>query len=232
MKINIDKKRYIVLLSAIISLFVICLFSMFAFLYTSYNKSPLIPLAILSALSLIAVIVISSLFHSSMTQYEKFSLANKLSKRDFKRIATSLTYENITYILGEKGFKKSAENNDIFARKYNDNVGDGGILTCYEDVFVSKYSKDMIINSPIQEESYLSTHIYLWIIFFDELNDDILADFKEYELNEIKRTDHKIFRRCCYYPVVLIHQGTAYYLDFNKLSTQIFLNLIKDKKSK
>ncbi len=223
-----DKKRYIILIALIVALFLICFSSMFAFMYSLYRKSPTVIWAVLSALSFAAIIVITIIFRTPMTAYEKKRCCDKLSKREFTQAPTAVTYESIRDFLLKKGFRQSSENPDIYRRTYKEDIGDGA-LTCFQEILVSKYEKSMGISSPIKEKSFLSTTTYLWIIFVEELTDDILAQFKNYELNELKRMDHKAFHRCGYYPVVLIHKGTAYYLSGSKSAAKMFLRLTKEK---
>ncbi len=226
MKFKINKKIYILLITSLVLLGLLSLIFMTIFMVNGFANKLLLILAIVFSIIFIAYAVIIS---PSLNIYEKKSLVNKLSKKEFKKIQTNLTLDNYEDILYRNNYRQTSSDSKKYFKKLTENTGDGLIdLDFY--LIVSEYIEGINLDSPIKEELHMSTSTYMWIIFSDSINDDILVKIKNYELNEIGRIKHKLFHKCCYYPIFLISNGILYYLSYNKASTNEILNIIKKAK--
>lgn len=226
MQFNVNKKTYILLIILLILLGVISLTTMTLYMVKGFDNNILLISAIVFFILLITFAIA---IQPSLTVYEKKALVNKLSKWDFKKIETEITLDNYKNILHKNGYHINSDKNYEHMKKVVEDLGEG-IIDLYYNIIISKYTDELNLDSPIKEELYLSTSTYMWIIFSDNINDNILSKIKDYELKEIGRTKHRIFHRCCYYPVFLISNGFLYYLNFNKSSTNEFLKIIKSEK--
>ena len=135
-------------------------------------------LVTVSCVSLISAITFIAINYKKLVTYDSVKIKNKIQILDFATIEYSVTANELIEKLKTRGYAKIAEN--IFQRKIEDDVGDGGIVVSHYYAALLQINMTVDIATLLEQFSKGMTTYNIGYIFVRENIDHNLDVLKNY----------------------------------------------------
>ena len=165
-------------------------------------------LVTVSCVSLISAITFIAINYKKLVTYDSVKIKNKIQILDFATIEYSVTANELIEKLKTRGYAKIAEN--IFQRKIEDDVGDGGIVVSHYYAALLQINMTVDIATLLEQFSKGMTTYNIGYIFVIENIAHNLDVLKNY----IKETvvDVETHRYNKFFTPIIIPDERIYYL--------------------
>ena len=166
--------------------------------------------ATVACVSLISAITFIALNHKKLIAYDSVKIKNKIQNLDFSAIEYSVTANELCEKLKTCGYAKTAEN--IFHRKIEDDVGDGGIAVSHYYVALLQINMTVDIATLLEQFSKGMTTYNIGYIFVKENIDHNLDMLKNYIKETVVDVETHRYRYNKFFTPIVITDEKIYYL--------------------
>jgi len=167
-------------------------------------------LATVACVSLISAITFIAINYKKLVAYDSVRIKNKIQNLDFAAIEYSVTANELIEKLKTRGYAKIAEN--IFHRKIEDDVGDGGIVVSHYYAALLQINMTVDIATLLEQFSKGMTTYNIGYIFVRENIDHNLDVLKNYIKETVVDVETHRYRYNKFFTPIIITDEKIYYL--------------------
>lgn len=167
-------------------------------------------LVTVSCVSLISAITFIAINYKKLVAYDSVKIKNKIQNLDFATIEYSVTANELVEKLKTRGYAKIAEN--IFHRKIEDDVGDGGIVVSHYYAALLQINMTVDIATLLEQFSKGMTTYNIGYIFVRENIVHNLNVLKNYIKETVVDVETHRYRYNKFFTPIIITDEKIYYL--------------------
>ncbi len=163
-----------------------------------------------ACVSLISAITFIAINYKKLVAYDSVKIKNKIQNVDFTTIEYSVTANELCEKLKTRGYAKTTEN--IFYRKIEDDVGDGGIVVSHYYAALLQINMTVDIAMLLEQFSKGMTTYNIGYIFVRENSAQNLDVLKNYIKETVVDVETHRYRYNKFFTPIVITDEKIYYL--------------------